>query len=32
MWRGRLQVGMVPTTASVFRSTIVIAWSFSLET
>ena len=32
MWRGRLQVRMVPTTASVLVSTIVSVWSFSLDT
>ena len=32
MWRGRLQVAMVPVTASVFRSISVIALSFSLDT
>ena len=32
MWRGRLQVGIEPTTASVFTSTRVIALPFSVET
>ena len=32
MWRGRWQVGTVPVTAWVFRSSTVSAWSFSLDT
>ena len=32
MWRGRLQVAMLPSTVWPFKSTMLMAWSFSLDT